>query len=125
MAITSLLLVYATAQLGGIRAVLERWITDTLTGYIQIKPVAAPRDFFDYPPARRLAVVSAADLDAILDKLKSISAVEAASLRRAEIMMPVIDAGNILLGLAVLVVASLLTTLASRQDAVALLDAKY
>ncbi len=81
VAIASLLLVYATGQIGGVKQALVRGVTDTLTGQVQIKPKAAPRDFFEYPSARRLNLIKAPDLDRILAKVRALDVVEAASER--------------------------------------------
>lgn len=81
VAIASLLLVYATGQIGGVRQALIRGMTDSLTGQIQIKPRAAPREFFDTPSSRKLDLINAADLDALLAKLRTLDIVQAASPR--------------------------------------------
>lgn len=81
VAIASLLLVYATGQIGGVNQALVRGVTDTLTGQAQIKLKAAPRDFFEYPSARHLAAIEPAALASLLAKVRALDIVEAASPR--------------------------------------------
>jgi putative ABC transport system permease protein len=81
VAIASLLLVYATGQIGGVNQALVRGVTDTLTGQAQIKLKAAPRDFFEYPSARHLAAIEPAALERLLAKVRALDIVAAASPR--------------------------------------------
>jgi putative ABC transport system permease protein len=79
--VASMLLVYATGQIAGVEATLVKGMTDTLTGHLQIKPKAAPKDFFEFSSARRLELVKGDDLERILTALRSLDAVEAAAPR--------------------------------------------
>jgi len=81
VAVTSLLLVYATAQISGVSNTLSKGMIDTLTGHIQIKPKAAPIDLFDNPSSRRLELIGQQDLDEIVKTLQSIEGVEASAPR--------------------------------------------
>lgn len=79
--IASLMLVFATGQIGGVRQALVRGMTDSLTGQIQIKPRTAPREFFDLPSSRKLDLIASAELSALLTRLRALDVVQAASPR--------------------------------------------
>lgn len=79
--ITSLLFVFASGQIGGVRQALDRGMTDSLTGHLQIKPRAAAQDFFDVSTGRRLELIDVEPLARLLARLRAHPAVEAASPR--------------------------------------------
>ncbi len=79
--VASLLLVYASGQISGVKQALERGMTDSLTGHIQIKPQASPIDFFDVSTGRRLELIEADELAPVLAKIRALPEVEAASPR--------------------------------------------
>jgi ABC-type lipoprotein release transport system permease subunit len=81
VAVTSFLLVYATAQISGVSNTLAKGMSDTLTGHIQIKPKSAPIDFFENPSSRRLELISAEDLDRIMKTLLVVEGIEAVTPR--------------------------------------------
>ncbi len=81
VAVASYLLVYATGQISGVRNTLRNSMADTLTGHIQIKPRAAPRDFFDFSTPRSMQTIGEADLQSMLAALKRLPSVRAAAPR--------------------------------------------
>lgn len=81
IAVASLLLVFATGQIGGVKQALVRGMTDSLTGHIQIKPKDAPRDFFDASSGRRMHLIEPGQLSRVLTAVRGIDAVAAATPR--------------------------------------------
>jgi|GEM_PF-3045632 len=81
IAVASMLLVYATGQIGGVRQALVRGMTDSLTGHLLVKPKEAPREFFDASSGRRMHLIDAAQLQDVLARLRALEAVEAAAPR--------------------------------------------
>ena len=79
--ITSLLLVFATAQIVGVKHAMARGMTDSLTGHLSVKPKTAPRDFFDPSTGRRLELIQSDELGPLLAKLSALDVVEGASPR--------------------------------------------
>lgn len=79
--VASLLLVFASGQIGGVKAALARGMADSLTSHIQIKPKEAPHSFFDVSTGRRMELIDEEELASVLKKIRKIPAVEAASPR--------------------------------------------
>ncbi len=76
-----MLLVFATAQISGVKAALVRGMTDSLMGHLQIKPKTAALSFFDVSTGRRLELIEVDELSSVLKKVRALPAVEAASPR--------------------------------------------
>lgn len=79
--VASCLLVVALGQIGGINRTLTQSVTNTLTGHLVIKPGIAPVDFFQFTSSKKLPLISAQNVPKVLQKLRALPYVEAASER--------------------------------------------
>lgn len=75
--VASLMLVFATGQIAGVKQALVRGMTDSLTGHLQIKAKAAPREFFDASSGRRLHLIQPEQLRSVMEKVGKIEGIEA------------------------------------------------
>lgn len=77
----SMMLVFSTSQIAGVKKSLERGMIDTLTGHIMLKHKDTPQDFFDLSTGLRLNLIEPDALANMMAKLEALEEVEAVAPR--------------------------------------------
>ena len=77
----SMMLVFSTSQIAGVKKSLERGMIDTLTGHVMLKHKDTPQDFFDLSTGLRLNLIEPAALADIMAKIEALEEIEAVAPR--------------------------------------------